>query len=328
MEVRTVIQLLVKLKLMGIEIDGNGKIQRKLVNFTLVGLILVALLVPKSYFIYIHMSSIKDLDFNAVLYYALFESQLYTLPFMYFVINRMFIKIKDLDFTDNAKMTVGRIIGIFGSPAFLLVGFFLGPMQEFGVDLVKDILCLVLIIMSYISMVLYLLTLIMMTTGLKQTCSGMLLTKSLSLDDISKVTELYNRLKSALGFGVLFNYAIGQVYIVSAIYMVLIAKDVPAVMMMTCGAIMFLVVIIVEAETIYLAREELVSKGRSDAVVVTRSFKEFLQLRDGIDELEATGPITGLGFVDINQGLVNSMLATSLTYIIALIQMQSILNPN
>ena len=52
------------------------------------------------------------------------------------------------------------------------------------------------------------------------------------------------------------------------------------------------------------------------------------QLNELLDDLAASGPLTGLGFVTMDRSIATSMLSTTLTYIIALISLQSVLNPN
>ena len=49
------------------------------------------------------------------------------------------------------------------------------------------------------------------------------------------------------------------------------------------------------------------------------------QLNHILDELAARGPLAGLGFMNMDPTL---MLSTTLTYIIALISLQSVFNPN
>jgi len=73
-------------------------------------------------------------------------------------------------------------------------------------------------------------------------------------------------------------------------------------------------------EIIYQQIEQIVSKGNSDAYRMMDMIK-IHKMQNQVGELEKSGPVTTFGFFTVNRGIFTSMVSTTITYILILMQM-------
>ena len=96
-------------------------------------------------------------------------------------------------------------------------------------------------------------------------------------------------------------------------------------LLVSLSFLLYFIVMLNDLLAVYDQIDKIIARGRSDAYQATDTLRNFMKMRDRLD---AYRQLTGLGFFDIDKGLVTSFLSTTLSYIIILIQSEPLLNPN
>ena len=328
MKARTAIELLAKFKILGINIEKDGSIKRRVSNYAWLWLAHLGIYAVNGYTIYLEIQGAPQLNFNHALFICLVNHLAFVSLFDMVAATEIVLRIGSLDDFGDAKIGWSKLLGAVLNAAIISGGVLLGKLEVMERENQGHTICLVLVTIFYnMMMVLFSIVGYAVLSGFQSTERRSLLQKSLTRDNLALLTKKYNKIQSAFGF-VTFTYYVGiQISLICAIYMILIARHVPAVLLITAGIFSFLTSFLVEADLIYQMKAKLVTKGRADALKNTLiTFTELLQHRDACTEFENTGPINGLGFVDFDRSIVPSLLGTTLTYIIVLVQSQSILN--
>ena len=325
MKARTAIELLAKYKILGINIEKDGSIKRRFSNYAWLWLAHLGVYVVNGYNIYFEIQGVLQLDFNQALFICLVNHLAFVSLFDMVAATEIILRIGNLDDLGDAKMGWSKFLGAVLNTALISGGVLLGKLEIVEEDWVHGICLLLVTLFYYMIMVIYAIVGCVALVGYQNTERRSLEQKTLTRDDLALLTEKYNKIQSSFGFVAFTYYITIQLCLITSIYMILIASHVPAVLLITAGILTFLTFFLVETDVIYQMKGKLVSKGRAIALENTL-ITELLQHRDACTKFENTGPISGLGFVDFDRSIVPSLLGTTLTYIIVLVQSQSILN--
>ena len=328
MKARTAIELLAKLKVIGIKIEKDGSLKKRFSSYAWLWMVHLGVYVANGYAIYYEIQGSQQLNFNHVVFICLINALGLVSLFDMVAATEMISGIENLDDLGDAQLGWPKFLLDLLTSALISGGVLLGKLEVMERENQGHTICLVLVTIFYnMMMVLFSIVGYAVLSGFQSTERRSLLQKSLTRDNLALLTKKYNKIQSAFGF-VTFTYYVGiQISLICAIYMILIARHVPAVLLITAGIFSFLTSFLVEADLIYQMKAKLVTKGRADALENTHiTFTELLHHRDACTQLENTGPINGLGFVDFDRSIIPSLLGTTLTYIIVLVQSQSLLN--
>jgi hypothetical protein len=86
------------------------------------------------------------------------------------------------------------------------------------------------------------------------------------------------------------------------------------------GLIIFIVVFIGQLETCYDLVKELAARAKRESVNAG-SMKEMFQMQIAADELKDCCPFTANNFFKLDRETLTAMLATTITYLVVLVQM-------
>ena len=328
MKARTAIELLAKFKVLGIKIEKDGSLKKRFSNYAWLWLAHLGVFVVNGYNIYYEIQGSPQLNFNHVVFICLINTLGLVSLFDMVAATEIISEIESLDDLGDTQLGWPKFLLDLLTSALFSGGVLLGKLEIMERENKGHTICLVLVTIFY-SMMLVLFSIVGYTvlTGFQYAERRSLIQKSLTRDNLALLTKKYKKIQSAFKF-VTFTYYVGiQMSLITAIYMIFIARHVPAVLLITAGIFSFLTSFLYEADFIYQMKAKLVTKGRADALENTRTtFTELLHHRDACTKLENTGPINGLDFVDFDQSIVPSLLGTTLTYTIVLVQSQSLLN--
>ena len=325
MKARTAIELLAKFKILGINIEKDGSIKRRVSNYA--WLAHLGIYAVNGYTIYLEIQGAPQLNFNHALFICLVNHLAFVSLFDMVAATEIVLRIGSLDDFGDAKIGWSKLLGAVLNAAIISGGVLLGKLEIMEKDWSHGICLLLVTLFYYLIMVIYGIVGCATLVGYQNTERRSLEQSTLTKDDLAFLTEKYNNIQSSFGFVAFTYYITIQICLIISIYMILIASHVPAVLLITAGIISFLTFFLVEADCIYQMKAKLVTKGRADALENTHiTFTELLHHRDACTQLENTGPINGLGFVDFDRSIIPSLLGTTLTYIIVLVQSQSLLN--
>ena len=312
---------LAKARLLGISIEQHGAVKRRFSSSLWVWLALAAAYTVNGYCVF-HRAVVAEaaLDFNQVLYIILVNSAALKAAFDFAWSTELVVRIVNLDFFEDLKVSVPKFCISLGIVAVFAAGTLYGHHKEFGRSVAYDVAIITITIFYHLFVMLQHLVGRLLLDGMNLTLTRQLGKATLTLDDIVLSTERFNLLQDAWGFSIFANYVLMQLNMIASIYLILMNLHIMTVVLLTVGIMLYFGEFLFFVDQIYQKKAQVIAKGRFDAVQTAGSFRELLTARDALDELEGTGPLTGLGFLDLNRGLVPAFLATTLTYIIALIQ--------
>ena len=154
----------------------------------------------------------------------------------------------------------------------------------------------------------------------------------LTLKDVEEVILVSKSCSAGLELPGFILFLLDQLMLVVTIFICVAPSssfiDVIGASLTVSICIVFLVIFVFLAESIYARLRQISIRGRSNTQAETKqasvgcsqTLRRILELNAKLDELEAVVPLTGAGFFNIEKGTITSIVGTTLTYAIILMQ--------
>ena len=324
MKVATFIKCLIKLKVVGVWLDKNVNLEKKLLDCLFLAHILIniSLLI---FYAWLNMYSLSKRGSYELLLHGmlmLYNSVIIVNPSLSTII---LVHLRSLDLFGNARISPVHVLYAVFNSALTTAAFAIGIRNFFGHRLYNDILLGVMLVWTSLHLFILILLSLSVIHGFKVGCLNPTVER-INYPNLEILAKKYSQMKAGLSVFALMNTAYTQIMIICSIYTMLVSVEIMSCFLLTLALITQTIMIIKGMDGIYQDMEKLIQKGRKEALFASQMVKD--QLNHILDELAASGPLTGLGFMNMDRTLITSMLSTTLTYIIALISLQSVFNPN
>ena len=150
----------------------------------------------------------------------------------------------------------------------------------------------------------------------------------LTLQDVEEVIYVSKRISAGLELPGLLLFLLNQLLLVITIFICVAPSssiaDVIGASLIVSVCIILLAIFVFLAEDIYARLRQISAKGRASALIhVTPkrlNVRRLLEFNNKLNELDALVPLTGAGFFNLEKGTISSIVATTLTYSIILMQ--------
>ena len=315
----------------GVALDDQG-IFRANFKYPIFIAFIFLLLGLVSVFMYLLITTLSTNDYSWDLkligQVSIMSSTIFFVPSAPFTIVWMLVKIGDHKMIADCKVPASKICMVF---LYNLVSF-AGVALEckyymLNITLVQDIITVLFLLVAFLLFGICFLLVIIVPTSIQNSYENILNIYILEIKDFAYALDIFERGKQSLqAFSVMYFPTILPIIII-VIFLVITSDNFQVIgPLLICLAICFLVTYFtLEMEKIYDLIKKIVTKGRHDAFEKSSSLRDLLKMQVSVDELEASGPLTGYGFFTIEKSTLVALLSYVLTYLIILMQMHSAL---
>ena len=290
MKVATYFAWLCKLKTVGVRISEDGSFKRQLLSFGFAGTILFNLTVLVS-FAYLMISGTAKFEFNTIVPHGMIFYYSTIVLVNPVISTNIFLSGKNIDLVGDAEMSWVNVLTSGAISLPLAVAFGLGSLPFFGTTLYGRFLFGSQMFLVTWNVFLFMNTGTGMIQGFKKGCLQKI-GKKMDPLEIEIVCEKYTRMKECLGIYSLMSIVFSQSMLIASIYTVLVSLEL-ACIILSFSLIAQLANVIVNIEYVYQEIAMILSRGRRLARQSSPRTKE--QLNEALDDLEASGPLTGKG---------------------------------
>ena len=324
MKADKLVRMMIKLRLGPMQVHPDGRITFHLLEPAF-WLLELCILVGISAFCYVRIRSQDSWDAYSIAMLAITLPIAASMCLSGPLVSLAFIKTEHLDYYKHGRVGVGHLSRGLVAAALLFGTCYVGN-QDLLAKGDAGITCLTLVVMGLGSLpiMIFVFGMLCITEGIKARCLNTVQQPCLSLEDINRLTEHYNRMKVALGPMSFIPVCFNQVMIIFSLFLILYSE--PLFPLLTTSFIIFVLTgYIFDVDSVYTALAEVVRQGH-DHAHKAHDLRSLLALKDALAGLEASGPLSGLGFFPIERSTLLGMMSTTLTYIIILIQLKPMLD--
>ena len=236
----------------------------------------------------------------------------------------MLVKIGDHKMIADCKVPASKICMMILYVVFVLAGVSLeANTYMINVTPVQDTITVLVLIVAFVQIVTCALTWSLVLFSLKNSFEKILKIKDLDIKDIAHALDIFERGKQSLQLIGFEYFSLILPFIIIVIFLVITSDKVIGPILCCFATLYFVTNFTLEMEKVYGLVQDIVTKGRSDAFEKSSTLRDLLKMQISVDELEASGPLTGYGFFIIEKSTLTTMLSHLLTYLIILMQMNS-----
>ena len=144
------------------------------------------------------------------------------------------------------------------------------------------------------------------------------LTTQVTRQQVERVEDRYNQLKASIGLPALLFFAYNQANLILVICTIIDHHNLNALGPCLTMLVVTLSIVLTLDKVHELTGE--VARRAESAMYKEPSLRGYLRFQRAVDRLAGSGPVTACGYFAVTKGTLTTMLATSLTYIIIMLQ--------
>ena len=193
-------------------------------------------------------------------------------------------------------------------------------LQDFGTDMFADVVLIGLLVTNYVGNTVLFEFLYVIIKSFTGEWKNVMDQQTTGVEDIKNIQEKYDTMKSGLQLALLLFFTFLQIGIILSITLVIMVPIYLVLISFCLGMIITTGTLVYQVEQVYEMLAEFSMKAEESLLQAASYRVDMMRFQKALDRLEGSGKASGFGFFEVDRTTLTSMLSTTLTYTIIMMQ--------